>query len=136
MNEKQKIIDRFIEKFDLLQLSREEHQSEVFDELAHSIEVLLLLKPKAHDEFIRIKTEMDKKLEIELKNIDYRASQKDDVISEETYKNTNKDDLMWDYRELLEVEIMTILYKYGLVSINNKSQGVEKSEQVYRAVKF
>ena len=130
MNKKrEKIKERFIQKFDILQLSREENNGKIFDEVARSIEVLLMLVPNAHDEFLRIKKELDDELDKELNEIEYKASKARDKIDEAKIRNNESEALRWDYREVLEEEIMQILFKYNLISIDDEVLNNERETQ-------
>jgi len=121
--------ERFLQKFDLLQLAREEGNGKVFDEVARSIEVLLMLVPNAHDEFLLFKKELDEELNKGLNKIGYEASYAKDRIDEAKIRNDNSEALKWEYREVLEEETMHILFKYNLVSMDDEVLNNERENK-------
>jgi len=117
------IEEKLSEKFDFLQLSREERHSELFDELVRSIEVLFKAVPSAYNDFITQREVMDKELEKELISIEKRAMLAQDKISEDAVRSDKSYDARWEYREVLEEIIIEIMQKHGLVILQQKTFG-------------
>jgi len=117
------IEEKLSEKFDFLQLSREERHEGLFDELVRSIEVLFKAVPSAYNDFIVNKTELDKELQSELYNIEKEVSNAQDKISEQTIRSNKTNDAEWQYREVMEEIIMEIMQKHGLVILQQKTFG-------------
>ena len=118
------IEEKISDKFDYLQLSREERQPDLFDELSRSIEVLLKSKPKAYSEFIEAKQQMDVELANELYRIEEKATNAQDKINEDTIRSDESSIAWWEYREVLEEIIMELMQKYDLLIFQNKKSRV------------
>lgn len=117
------IEEKLSEKFDFLQLSREERQPDLFDELVRSIEVLFKAVPDAYNDFIKQKETMDNELEEELVSVEQEALRSNDKISEDTLRSDKSYVARWEYREVLEEIIMELMQKHGLVIIQQKIYG-------------
>jgi len=107
--------DRLAHKFDDLQLSREDHQADLFDEIAKSIEVLMKAVPRAFQELMEYKEELDKDLDEESRAIEQEASYARDEIQKQAVYQSRGFKAMWDYREVYEEIIMEVMQKYKLI---------------------
>jgi len=117
------IEEKLSEKFDFLQLSREERRDDLFDELVRSIEVLFKAVPDAYNDFIKERSEIEKELSEELNKIEKAASVAHDKINEESIRSEGMYEAMWEYREVLEEIIMELMQKHGLVILQQKTYG-------------
>jgi len=116
--------DRLARKFDELQISRENHMPELFDELAKSLEVLMKAVPDAYEELMTEKQKLDKELEKEEQDTMLQAQMSRDEISKEFIISKRMTDAMWEYREIYEEIIIEILQKYDLISIRKFSSSM------------
>lgn len=121
--------DRLANKFDDLQIAREDHQPDLFDEIAKSIEVLLKALPDAFNELMYEKSELDKDLEEETKFIGRQASMAVDDIDRQAIYQSRGFKAMWEYREVYEEVIMEVLQKYHLIPVRKPQQSsIERPE--------
>jgi len=109
--------ERLAYKFDGLQLSREERNHELFDEIAKSIEILMKGLPEAYEELTALKEELIKGLNEELKSIEEEASMATDNIQREFITNQKSYGIKWEFREIYEELIMEVLQKFDLILI-------------------
>jgi len=107
--------DRLQVKFDDLQISREDRQAELFDEVAKSIEVLFRGVPKAHEDLIAEKQSLDEDFENELRDIELEASRARDDIHRNAILQSRGYSAQWEYREVYEEIIMDVMQKHGLI---------------------
>jgi hypothetical protein len=113
----QTLEDRLAHKFNELQEARENRQSELFDEIAKSIEVLLKGVPDAYSDLMKEKTELNRDLEVETRDIQSEVSFARDDIHKQAIWEKRGYKAMWDYREVYEEVIMDTFQKYQLVTI-------------------
>lgn len=115
----QTLEDRLSHKFDFLQECRENEDPAGFDQVARSIEVLLKGVPKAYDELMSIKEEMEDDLAEEYEDISREASQARDDISRDIIANRRSGQADWEFRLLYEEEIMDVMQKHDLINIRS-----------------
>lgn len=122
--------DRLAHKFDDLQMSREDHQAGLFDQVARSIEVLMKGVPEAHSELIHQKELLDRDLEEETLDIEREASYAKNEIHRDAIYQSRGFKAMWDYREVYEEIIMEVMQKYNLIPMRKpqESQFASPSE--------
>jgi len=126
--------DRLAQKFDDLQIAREEGAAGLFDEIAKSIEVLLRAVPTAYNELQQQKQELDQEIEQVFYQIQLDARSAQDKIYRDAIINRKTDQAEWEYREVYEEIIIDILQKHGLISIlrNSRSQLSNMEEQQHQ----
>jgi len=126
--------DRLAQKFDDLQIAREEGAAGLFDEIAKSIEVLLRAVPTAYNELQQQKQELDQEIEQVLYQIQLDARSAQDKIYRDAIINRKTDQAEWEYREVYEEIIIDILQKHGLISIlrNSRSQLSNMEQQQHQ----
>lgn len=107
--------DRLAHKFDDLQMAREDHQADLFDEIAKSIEVLMKAVPRAFEELMGYKQELNDDLDDETQAIEQEASYARDEIHKQAIYQSRGFKAMWDYREVYEEVIMEVMQKYKLI---------------------
>ena len=110
---------RLASKFDDLQLAREIRNPTAFDELGRSIEVLFKGIPKAYEELMKEKEELDGELELIFQNIAERAEQASDVVYRDAILKNQSYQAEWTYREAYEELIMEKLQKFDLIPIKS-----------------
>lgn len=115
----QTLEDRLSHKFDFLQECRENEDPAGFDQVARSIEVLLKGVPKAYDELMSIKEEMEEDLAEEYEDLSREASQARDEISRDIIINRRSGQADWEFRLLYEEEIMDVMQKHDLINIRS-----------------
>ena len=126
--------DRLAEKFDTLQLAREQRNHIVFDEIARSIEVLLRVIPSAYNLLLQDKATLEQALIEQLDEIEGRAQNAPNKISADSIRNNEAFQAQWDYRELYEEIIIDLMQRFKLVPIRypmlSEVQAPEKEEAV------
>ena len=116
-NTKHLLEDRLAQKFDDLQLAREERVPHLFDEIGRSIEVLLRAVPQAYQELAFERQQLDAELEEAIYEIYRQASQAPDPIYRDAIVNNKSSAAEWEYREAYEEIIIDVLQKHGLVTM-------------------
>ena len=107
--------ERLSNKFDALQLSRENQHEDLFDEISKSILVLTKGTPTVYKELMLRKDELDKELKETLQSIHHEASYAKDEIQRQGFIKYENFKAQWDYRELLEEIIMEVLEAHNLI---------------------
>lgn len=107
--------ETIFEKFNILQMAREEGDGEIFDSMSKSIEVLMMAVPDAKEELLSIKDEMENELGKEYQKIQYRAQRAQDDISKQYILDNKVAEADWTFRVTYEEIIMEVLMKYNLV---------------------
>jgi len=107
--------ERLSNKFDALQLARENQNEDLFDEISKSILVLIKAVPSVFDELMNRKDELDKELQDTLQSIRREASYAKDEIQRQGFIKYENFKAQWDYRELLEEIIMEVLEAHSLI---------------------
>ena len=110
---------RLASKFDDLQIAREIRNPTAFDELGRSIEVLFKGIPKAYEELMKQKEELDEELEGIFQGIQERAEQASDVVYRDAILKNQSYQAEWIYREAYEELIMETLQKFDLIPIKS-----------------
>jgi len=128
MKESTSLEDRLARKFDELQLARETRNHIAFDEIAKSIEVLLKSIPTAHKDLTKQKDELEEDLDSIIQEIENKANNALDQISQEAILNNEGFSAEWDYRETYEEVIMEVLQKYDLIPIRNPAYASIESQ--------
>lgn len=110
---------RIVEKFDKLQIARENRFQEgadsLFDELSTSISMLLRCLPKA-DEYYKVeKKKLDDAVIEERNKLIDKVKSAPDEISKQFIYNQNIDKISWEYRDLMESLFMDIIIKFNLM---------------------
>jgi len=121
--------DRLADKFDLLQMSREQRNNIAFDEVARSIEVLLKAIPDAYNLLMIEKNELDKDLDEKLDDIERRADSAGSKIQADAIRSNESFMVQWDYREVYEEVIIELLQQFKLIPIRNPIYGSIESVQ-------
>ena len=111
--------DILLEKFEMLQLTRENRNDAVFDEISKSIEILLRAVPDAYEQLMHERQEMDVELDDELQNVERRASQAQDRIDADAILNKESYAVLWEYREVYEEVIIDIMQQHNLMPKRN-----------------
>jgi len=109
--------ERLSNKFDALQLARENQNEDLFDEISKSILVLIKAVPSVFDELMNRKDELDKELKDTLQSIQREASYAKDEIQRQGFIKYENFKAQWDYRELLEEIIMEVLEAHSLIQM-------------------
>ena len=109
--------ERLSNKFDALQLARENQNEDLFDEISKSILVLIKAVPSVFDELMNRKDELDKELQDTLQSIRREASYAKDEIQRQGFIKYENFKAQWDYRELLEEIIMEVLEAHSLIQM-------------------
>lgn len=107
--------DRLAFKFDEMQMSREQRNHLLFDEIARSIEILLRAVPNVYTQYIAEKTELDKDKALLDMEIEDRVRNAPDKITAGYIQNVEGYQNEWEYRETLEEYIMELLSMWKLV---------------------
>jgi len=107
--------DRLADKFDTLQLAREQRNHQVFDEIVRSIEILFKAIPDLYEQYRTEKDEMDVDKEALVMEIEEKASNAPDRISAQYIRNVEGFQVEWDYREALEEYLMELMSNWKLV---------------------
>ena len=115
-------------KFGELQIAREDKDSTMFDEITKSIEVRLIAVPQAHQELMASKEPMLSILHEEKAKIIREAEQSMDVINRQKYLNQENYEIEWEFRDIYEEKIMSIMQKYRLVAMTAPSYGMLNSD--------
>ena len=110
---------RLARKFDDLQLAREMRNSEAFDELGRSIEVLFKAIPRIYEELMQEKEELDKEVEAVYEDIAKRAEEASDIVYRDAIIKNESYQTEWAYREAYEELIMDKLQKFDLIPIRS-----------------
>jgi len=117
--------ERLAEKFDYLQIAREEKSIEgsdvAFDEIAKSIEVLLKAIPEAYQYLIDQKKVLDENFVEERDDIIREANSAKDDISRDFIFTRRMEVAKWDYREIYEEIIMDVMQVFQLVDMKRPS---------------
>ena len=116
-NTKHLLEDRLAQKFDDLQLAREERIPGLFDEITRSIEVLLRAVPQAYQDLQFERHSLDAELNDAEYQIQMEASRAQDSIHRQVIIESKSNAVEWEYREALEETIIDVLQKHGLVSM-------------------
>jgi len=106
-----------MEKFRELQLAREAGEAEYFDALSQSIEVLLKASPKAYNDLMAIKNEMQKELEEEYINISNDASRAPDEIYRQNILERRVGEADWLFRITYEESLIEVMQKNHIISM-------------------
>ena len=113
--------ERLADKFDYLQIAREEKSIDgsdvAFDEIAKSMEILLKGLPEAHEQLMLRKKELDDAFIEERDNIVADANNARDDIQRDFIYSRRLESAKWDYREIYEEMIMDIMQEYQLVDM-------------------
>ena len=114
---------RILEKFDKMQVCREnrdqEGAGELFDELSRSVELLMTGLKEANAFFSEKKKSIDSAFKEEQKKIESKLKSAQDDISRQIIWNTELVKLLWEYRDILESLTMETINKFGLVERKN-----------------
>jgi len=111
--------DILLEKFEMLQLTRENRNDAVFDEISKSIEILLRAVPDAYGQLMQERREMDLELETELRNVEQKAIRAPDKIASDAILNKESYAVLWEYREVYEEVIIDIMQQHNLMPKRN-----------------
>ena len=111
--------DRLAEKFDALQISRENKQAFLFDEICKSIEVLLIAVPGAYNQLMSEKKKLNHDKEKIDADIEYRAVNAEDKIKQNYIRSTEGFQAEWEYRETYEEILMEIMTVWSLITIES-----------------
>ena len=128
-NTKHTLEERLAQKFDDLQLAREERVPHLFDELERSIEVLLRAVPQAYEDLILERQQLDAELNEAMYQIGMEARQAQDSIHRNAIIDSKSGAVEWEYREALEESIVDILQKHGLITMMRPSRAQLESVQ-------
>lgn len=123
-----KLEDRLADKFDLLQLAREQGMGDLFDQYSRSLEVLLTAHPRAYQEFNAEKDEMVADLNRAYEQIRSMMEKAPDALTRDHFARTNQNKVDWEFRNLYEETMMGILSKYNLIPI--REHNVTRAEPV------
>lgn len=115
--------DRLANKFDMLQLAREQRNDIIFDEIARSIEVLLKAVPDAYKLLMEEKKNLDKDLEDKSQDIQKRAENAQNKITADAIISNEGFILEWDYREVYEELVIELLQQFKLIPIRSPIYG-------------
>lgn len=119
--------DRLAQKFDDLQVSREDRQPELFDEVAKSIEVLLRAVPDAYNDLMEEKETLNNDLYEEVNKIEQEAANAQDEIYRQAILQNKGFTAQWDYREVYEEIIIGVMQKHGLIPMMRSSRSMLES---------
>jgi hypothetical protein len=106
-----------MEKFRELQLAREAGEPEYFDALSQSIEILLKAHPKAYNDLMTVKEEMQKELEEEYMNIQNDASRAQDEIYRQHMLETRVGEADWLFRITYEESLIEVMQKNNIIGM-------------------
>lgn len=121
-------------KVNYLQEARETGDGEIYDEVLNSVEKLFRAFPKAHQEMLAMKQQLDAVYYREKENIIREADRSRDVINRENYISEQSNDLDWEYRNLYEEAIIDLMQKHNLIPMSRphytdmQSSGESKME--------
>jgi len=104
-----------MEKFRELQRAREAGDAEFFDNFSTSLEILLKASPKAYNDLMAIKEEMQQELEEEYMNIQQDASQAQDEIYRQHMLESRMQEADWLYRITYEEVLIEIMQKNRII---------------------
>jgi len=123
--------DRLLDKFDDLQIAREDGQQGLFDEIVKSIEVLFKGLPPAYNDLMEAKQLLNKELSEEYKKLQQEAMNAKDDIDRQVLLNQKSIKLQWEYRDTYEEIIMEVLQGYILIRFesNLTSEAYNKYEE-------
>jgi len=124
--------DRLAEKFDILQLAREQRNDVAFEEIARSVEVLLKVIPDAYNILQYQKNQLEKDLDEQLDDIERRAQNAPNKINADSIRTNESFQAKWDFREVYEEIIIELLQQFKLVPIRHPVYGgIEPVETEY-----
>jgi len=109
--------DRLADKFDLLQMAREQRNHIVFDEIGRSIEVLLRAIPQAYNSLMEQKEVLDGSLNEQLAEIEERAENAPNKIAADSIRSNEAFQAQWDYREVYEEILIDLMQTFKLVPV-------------------
>lgn len=112
--------DRLADKFDALQMAREQKNSFLFDETTRSIETLLIAVPGAYNQLMGEKKSLDEDKTKINNDIEHRAINAEDKIKEQYIRNVEGYQAEWEYRETYEEVLMEIMAVWSLITIESK----------------
>jgi len=105
-------------KVNYLQEARESGDGAIFDEVMNSVEKLFRAFPKAHQELMAIKQQLDAVYFREKENIIREADRSRDVINRQNYIENESNDLDWEYRNMYEEAIIDVMQKQNLIPMS------------------
>ena len=107
--------DRLADKFDELQVAREQREHQLFDEIVRSIEILFKAVPEMYEQYKKEKEDMDADKEILDMELSDKVKNAPDRISANYLMNIESFQIEWDYREMLEEYLMELMSNWKLV---------------------
>ena len=107
--------ERLADKFDLMQIAREEHNAALFDEFSKSIEILLKGTPRAYQEYNATKQSMVNDLNEQYQSIEAKVNNAPDALTRDHMGRSLLSNAEWTFRETLEEVLMELFEKYDLI---------------------